>query len=99
MWDLSFSNRDPTCNPVVGAQSLNHWTIREVSVFCVFDSISCCCPPTQSFHRMFPITDKLFSIFNSLLALIGVQFSPEANRSLCSSQGEASLFICLVSCD
>ena len=99
MWDLSFPNRDQTCTHEVEAQCLNHWTTGEAPVFCAFDSISCCCPPTQSFHGMFPVTDKLFSIFNSLLALTGVQFCPEANRSLRPSQGEASLFMCLLPCD
>ena len=30
MWDLSSLTRDRTCTPAVEAQSLNHWTTREV---------------------------------------------------------------------
>ena len=30
MWDLSFPTRDQTCAPGVEAQSLNHWTTKEV---------------------------------------------------------------------
>ena len=30
MWDLSSTTRDGTVPPALGAQSLNHWTTREV---------------------------------------------------------------------
>ena len=34
MWELSFSTRDGTNTPYTGRGSLNHWTAREVPIFC-----------------------------------------------------------------
>ena len=36
MWDLSSPTRDRTCALCVGSAGLNHWTAREVPMFCVF---------------------------------------------------------------
>lgn len=89
-WDLGFPDRDQTCNPAVKAQCLNHWTTEEVlcSVLLIHFLLLSSHP---SFHGMFPITDKLFSIFNCLLALIGVQFCPEANHSYVPLEGRLPL--------
>ena len=35
MWDLSSLSRDQPMPPALEAQSLNHWTTREVTIFTI----------------------------------------------------------------
>ena len=36
MWDLSSLTKDQTQAPALGAQSLSHWTTRELPIICFY---------------------------------------------------------------